>query len=922
MEQKCTAPFECDKNVLENNHSVIACKDDAAGDGGGIYFGLPPQKFKGETGYADFLYTIADNDFVFRGDGDGAGDLSATDAFIDSLTEAVKVVLVFFTPSKGVVTILELAADFSGFKSVQGSVSVDHYAILEGPNLSFYLAVQSAVLVNLAIMLCDVFRSIQNAVNERRTLGAFPWTRIIEPFIDLSCACLVLVYVILKIPGKMKSARETASILGALDHIPWSSPDVPLVSKKEEFFHNVMALIGHIEEEKMMNSLCYAILLVNLLRVIQCTSVHPRLALLTGTLANAADDLWHTAILTSVLMLCFAGIGQWRFGNTREDFGDFETALRTEFQMLFGEFPEGWGDDPALQRELQVFVVLYLLVLFVLVLNFLLAIIVEAYMKLRALLDEIETEQEFLTDVGQSFWARMMGVWHGWPAPRLLSSDLSALSGKNSVGFRDLYATGLFRSPSSIRSFLRYYSGYAFIGPRAVTRYGVHPTQSHVWSAVLGSADTTVKQDLAMLGAIIDRKICLSAGRDVPTLQQELEQSLRTVVERRRGAGREDSARAVEAMLASQTVASALRPGITQSSKVGEKHKDKPVEELKEEAGASLAHMQSQRGSMDPTSSCPGPNRFGTDESAALGGLGFTYKRRDDGLFRVCKVKRGGFASRSGLMQVFFSPMMYKCCVHHDWLHPDCTFTTNIQQCVMMMLADQLLLTWRTMMLSIAIPQENDVVHSVDGVACQTLGTLAFTELLSGPVGSKCWLGLSRQGDAEVRAVECTRMALATTPPAAASTEHCDDEGAQSKEMPPTDSPGLSTERSASWGGMSAGMVGMLPAMPKLDFEMPQVYSRFSSPTHPSTTGQHPQHKHKCSTSTRYTPHTQLVKNPVRIQQVHITHTPCTCHTRMLIPRAPTLTPDEGSFLRGDQLKAIAVGAKWPLTSFGPSRVL
>ena len=78
MEQKCTAPFKCDKNVLENNHSVIACKDDAAGDGGDIYFGLPPQKFKGETGYADFLYTIADNDFVFRGDGDGAGECMST----------------------------------------------------------------------------------------------------------------------------------------------------------------------------------------------------------------------------------------------------------------------------------------------------------------------------------------------------------------------------------------------------------------------------------------------------------------------------------------------------------------------------------------------------------------------------------------------------------------------------------------------------------------------------------------------------------------------------------------------------------------------------------------------------------------------------------------------------------------------------
>ena len=31
-----------------------------------------------------------------------------------------------------------------------------------------------------------------------------------------------------------------------------------------------------------------------------------------------ADDLWHTALLTCLLMLCFAGIGTWRFGNTME----------------------------------------------------------------------------------------------------------------------------------------------------------------------------------------------------------------------------------------------------------------------------------------------------------------------------------------------------------------------------------------------------------------------------------------------------------------------------------------------------------------------------------------------------------------------------------------------------------------------------
>ena len=83
-----------------------------------------------------------------------------------------------------------------------------------------------------------------------------------------------------------------------------------------------------------------------------------------------------------------------------EQYADFETTLQTEFELLFGnskaqthsmpmplatfiltylrhifpgEFQDGWTDS----REMATFTVLYLLVLFLLVLNFLLAIIVE-----------------------------------------------------------------------------------------------------------------------------------------------------------------------------------------------------------------------------------------------------------------------------------------------------------------------------------------------------------------------------------------------------------------------------------------------------------------------------------------------------------------------------------------------------------------
>ena len=85
--------------------------------------------------------------------------------------------------------------------------------------------------------------------------------------------------------------------------------------------------------------------------------------------------------------------------------------------------------------------------------------------------------------------------------------------------------------------------------PRAVTRYGIHPHESHVWSDVLGSPDTTIKQDLAMLGAILDRKIRQSVGDYVPTLKEELKNGIETVAHRRRNAGKEDIAEEMDALL-------------------------------------------------------------------------------------------------------------------------------------------------------------------------------------------------------------------------------------------------------------------------------------------------------------------------------------------------------------------------------------
>lgn len=51
-------------------------------------------------------------------------------------------------------------------------------------------------------------------------------------------------------------------------------------------------------------------------------------------------------VMQVLLMLCFAGIGTWRFGGFREDFADFEASCQTLFQMTFGEFPDDWWVVP------------------------------------------------------------------------------------------------------------------------------------------------------------------------------------------------------------------------------------------------------------------------------------------------------------------------------------------------------------------------------------------------------------------------------------------------------------------------------------------------------------------------------------------------------------------------------------------------
>ena len=242
------------------------------------------------------------------------------------------------------------------------------------------------------------------------------------------------------------------------------------------FFSNIKDLLSVIGFEASIETFLNLVLIINLFRIIQCTSLHPRLATLTGTMFRAMDDLWHTLILIFLVLGCFAAVGTWRFGSSRQEFATISATVSTELSIMFSaNFFNNW--DASL--DLQVYTVLFLVIVFLLILNFLLAIIVDAFMDIRKHNVELEIEQEFFTDVISIFISRAIGKFRGWPPPGSIGHVLSQQKAKLNVGFLELQKTGLFKNPNAISTFIKFYGEYEFLQPIHVTKWGKPPTNKN-----------------------------------------------------------------------------------------------------------------------------------------------------------------------------------------------------------------------------------------------------------------------------------------------------------------------------------------------------------------------------------------------------------------------------------------------------------
>lgn len=344
LSAKCAHPYQFPEPVLTRPENTVSCPGPR--EVNDTWFGILPSDFGGRRGYADMLFSLSDNPFLFRDD-----QVKATRDFLDSSTESASIILLFFTPSLGMTSVLRVNCDFIGNAAGSIEFELDHYEMLEGRALTNVLVCQILVLFNVVFILFDsvlVLRGLWKNAHEQQQSIFTNVSALVKLSIDFVLSIAVLVFVSMRIPSKTSSSHNTVRLVGEISNITWRSPETTLQQKTSVLIASLTQFMKLINEETKLNGFCSIILICSLFRVIQCTAVHQRLALFTGTITRAADHLLHALYLILLFIFFFAAFAYWRFGAYRKDFSTFQNCVMYNFMMFFGKFPEDWAglDQP------------------------------------------------------------------------------------------------------------------------------------------------------------------------------------------------------------------------------------------------------------------------------------------------------------------------------------------------------------------------------------------------------------------------------------------------------------------------------------------------------------------------------------------------------------------------------------------------
>jgi len=417
----------------------LRCSQDAPK--GAMHFGQSAQGEQNE--YAELLFTVTDSPMLLRD-----GEYLETTSFVDELSKTVRILSVSYTPISGIITSLEISADFSGAR-----VHVDHsfsqVQAIEGFALSQYYGWATIAMVCCVVMSVEIIYYW--------VLFKASWHIEAVKWIWKGAVCngvlsvIVCVFTMVHMASASQSVDRMTKVMSELVSLPWSA-DLPINDKMQQFFASMDNLQTWVLQERWFDLVSQLIMMMISARLILATSFHPRVALLVDVLERSLENLWHVLLVYLLICFVYACIGCVSFGKTRAEFGSLPKALEMQLYVTMGEIPE----DTMTDTMLGLYVLVLVCVCFLLMMNFVLSIVVEGFMSVTDSLRQQTTEQSLIQDSLTLACGTFNRFYWGWPKPHLMIHHLESIYGKRDVTFADL-PPEIFPSGRSRFMYVRYF---------------------------------------------------------------------------------------------------------------------------------------------------------------------------------------------------------------------------------------------------------------------------------------------------------------------------------------------------------------------------------------------------------------------------------------------------------------------------------
>mmetsp|Transcript_67813 Transcript_67813/g.157430 ORF Transcript_67813/g.157430 Transcript_67813/m.157430 type:complete len:406 (-) Transcript_67813:313-1530(-) len=176
-----------------------------------------------------------------------------------------------------------------------------------------------------------------------------------------------------------------------------------LESDRETFFNTMDDLVKETHQFRNMLAIYPAIVVS---RFFKAFSSQPRLALVTSTLSKASSDIFHFAIVFLTVFMVFTLSAEILWGQEVEAFSTAARSTQSVFRILLGDFD--WDDLHKVGRaQAVVWFWLFMWLVNLVMLNMLLAIIMDVYTDVKGSVGKAET-----------LWTQSVEIFERWRAQR------------------------------------------------------------------------------------------------------------------------------------------------------------------------------------------------------------------------------------------------------------------------------------------------------------------------------------------------------------------------------------------------------------------------------------------------------------------------------------------------------------------------